>query len=96
VIVSRGQGIACQRGKIGGHGRVVLTRVRQHEDYRLHAANMWFRELEQLANVASGTMDCTDPCREDDLLALSRRAFVDVCDMVWAVSAMEIDDLSHS
>ena len=85
-----------QRGKMEGHGRVFLTGVGQHRNDRLHVADLWFRELEQIANVAASTMDGTDPRGESDLFALAGSVFVDVRDMVWAVSTMEIDDVRCS
>ena len=70
-----------------------FTRVGHHGNDGLRIADLWFRELEQITNVASSTMDRTDPCGESNLLALSGRFFVDIHDMVWAVSAVEIDDI---
>ena len=95
MIVSRHQHIMR-------HSNVIeciysVTRVCQDRDDRLHpAADLWFRELEQIANIASSTMNRTDPCRESDLLALSGSAFVDIRNMIRAVSLVKIDDLCHS
>ena len=46
-----------------------------------------------MADVACTAMDCTDPRGVKDLLALSGSIFIDICDMVWAVSAVEIYDV---
>ena len=75
---------------------IFFTRIGQQRDDGPHVADPGFRELEQIANVASSTMDRTDPCRENNLLALSRGIFVDIHDMVWAVSTVEIDDFCHT
>lgn len=73
-----------------------LTRVGQHGNDRLRNADLWFRELEQITNMASGTMDRTNPCGESNVLALPGSIFVYVRDMVRAVSTVEIDDLCSS
>ena len=73
-----------------------VTRVGQDRDDRLHPADLWFRELEQIVNIASSTMNRTDPCGESNLLALPGSALIDIRDMVWAVSLVKIDDLCRS
>jgi len=94
VIVSRRQGTVNQYSKIEeGGGFFFFTRVGQHRDDGLRVANLWFRELEMIANVTSSTMDGTDPRGKFDLFALAGGVFVDVHDMVWAVGTMEIDHL---
>ena len=73
----------------------MFTIVCQYRNDRLHA-DLWFREPKLVANISSSTMDCTGPCGESDLLELSGSIFVDVHDVVWAVSTMEVDDLCRS
>jgi hypothetical protein len=77
-------------------GRIIFTRVGQQRNDRFHAADLWFRELEQIANVAPSTVNRADTCGESNLLALPRSVFVDIHDVVWAVNAVEIDNLCHS
>ena len=86
-----------QRGKMEDCRRgFFFTRVGQHRNNRLHAADLWFRGLEQIVNVAASTMDGTDPRGESDLFTLAGSVFVDVRDMVWAVGTMKIDDVRCS
>jgi hypothetical protein len=47
VIVSRHQGMVCQRGRMEGGGRMFFTRIGQQRNDGLHVADLWFRELEQ-------------------------------------------------
>lgn len=42
-----------------------------------------------------GTVNCTYPRRESNLGAHSRRVFVYIHDVVWAVNAVKINDLWH-
>ena len=74
---------------------MFFTRIGQERNNGLHAVSLWFRELEQIANTACSTMDRTDQCGESNLLAFSRSVFVDICDMVWTVGTMEIDEFCH-
>ena len=72
--------------------RCFFTRISQERDNGLWAADLWFRELEQIVNIACSTMDCAGPCGESDFLAFSRNVFVDPRDMVWTVDTVEIDE----
>lgn len=45
-----------------------------------------------MAGASCTTVDCTDPHGVSDLLALSRSIFVNICDMVWTATAVEIYD----
>lgn len=75
-----------------GAVRCFFTRISQERDNGLWAADLWFRELEQIVNIACSTMDCAGPCGESDFLAFSRNVFVDPRDMVWTVDTVEIDE----
>jgi len=96
TIVSGRKGTMSQRDKMEGNGRMFFTRIGQQCNDGLHSAGLWLRELEQIANIARSTMDCTNPRGEFDLFALSRSIFVDVRDVVWAVNTVEIYEFCRS
>ena len=79
----------------GREGR-LLTRVCRQKNDGLHSNNLQFRKLGQVPNAATSTVNCTDPCGKSDLLAHSGDIFVDICDVIWAVSAVEINNLCRS
>ena len=78
---------------MGGREGELLTGVGQQKDDVVHSNNLRFRKLEQVANAATSTVNCTDPGGKIDLLANSRGIFVDICDVIWTVGAVEIDNL---
>ena len=93
VRTSRRQGIGASKKELAERNGKLFTRVGQHRDHRLLAADLRFRKLENAADIAPSTMDRTYPCGEIGLPELSGSVFIDVHEVFWAVGTVEIDDL---